>query len=528
MEEFPKAHRVLKPLGDVLRALHGSIMDGTEFAENTGIEILKKLQQGLSELHAVMGDFHGEEGFKNLGNNLSTVLIGLVESVRDIQGHLGLEEGEDEPPAKRAKIIERVEKAEVAGKDVPQLKNAMTLFANELAGVKQAISGRAGMHGSSNSPRGGLEATMRANDTQSQLAERITEAMSRLGALEQLVRHLDEKNQEGSGKLGGYRVRDHDFTESEAAKAFLSKAGGYGTTCEYYFDIFSLGAYCDRTSSGRLLEDKVLAKRAGFDGTTMEVAVLMSFPMDRPPQFGFERDIVHPNKAKDPTFVLPLVKSLDDLFSSRYGKTSVVTTMKNGYVRVNSSLNEIRGRAVMSTQAQMVYEVANEMINDSIVFIRSLHSEFEYFYKQVTSDAFGSTEGEAWALISEMISAVLKEIFVARTSGYGEQLADERDPEERTAKVLSSTFRAHAKMHEIRSAGFTKHSCVVPALSLHLFARKASIHMALELKEELASVKNEIKEIKEMLSQLITRSELDKRLVEIKSWVKANPAPKKA
>jgi len=96
----------------------------------------------------------------------------------------------------------------------------------------------------------------------------------------------------------------------------------------------------------------------------------------------------------------------------------------------------------------------------------------------------GTTDEEAWAHILEMLSAVFKEIYKARST-FGPGIIDKTNLVQRSAKALVGTYGAYLKMKEIRSAGFTKHPCIVPALSLHLFSQKASVSALKRLKERV-------------------------------------------
>lgn len=207
------------------------------------------------------------------------------------------------------------------------------------------------------------------------------------------------------------------------------------------------------------------------------------------------------------------MKCLEDLYSPvSYGKQSVIATYEKGHEKITDSLNDLRNNAMIESRARSVFDVDTEMNRATDKFIRGLHSEFEHFFRRVTADSICITDEEAWALISEMIAAVLYEICKARTKGYGTDIL--KGPEQ-VGKVLSSTYRAHAKMHEIMTTGFTKHSCVTPALSLHLFLRKASIYSILEWKETAARLEKRLAAIESI--QFVGRAEMDKKLADQKN-----------
>ncbi len=82
---------------------------------------------------------------------------------------------------------------------------------------------------------------------------------------------------------------------------------------------------------------------------------------------------------------------------------------------------------------------------------------------------------------------------------------------------LANTFRAHVKMGEVIKAGFAKHACVVPALSLHLFGRKASIQTVVSLEEQVAALEKRIKTFDAL--QVVTRSEFDTKFNSMKALI---------
>jgi len=137
-----------------------------------------------------------------------------------------------------------------------------------------------------------------------------------------------------------------------------------------------------------------------------------------------------------------------------------------------------------------------------------LNAQVDAFYRHIMQAHLGTTDEEAWALISEMLSAVFEEIYKARST-FGPGIIDKTDLVQRSAKALVGTYGAHMKMKEIRAAGFTKHPCVVPALSLHLFSQKALVS-ALKRLEERVLKAEQLAKMGEDSQQQISHSEFDK------------------
>ncbi len=504
LTEFPKVNIVFNTISEALRGLLGLVMENKIHSENIVIELMKGLQQNLSSIFGSIGDLNSEpEVVRCFGNSLSSAMGGLARSVIGIQEELGLD-GEEERPLKKAKLSDRITVIETF---LPKLGTQMMSLVNEMRVLK---------HSQPSPPVEQVEGPFgigMPEEKESYLAQCLSEAMSRLTAMERSLKTMEAKSEPGSGGERPFTINGHDFTELKSAMAFLNNAGAYGETCGYYFDAFSLGTYCQRSDSDRSVEEQAAATKAGLGNTMTETAILYSFRLDRPPQFGAEREIVRSTNPKIPTFVLPHVKSLEDMFSPvSYGKQSVVTSYDKGYERIMDSLNDLRSKAMLEPRARAVFEVATEMNRATNLFIHSLHTEFERFFRRVTADSLCTTDDEAWALISEMIAAILFEVCKARTKGYG---TDIPKGEEQVGKVLSSTFSAHVKMNEIMVAGFTKHVCVTPALSLHLYLRKASIHSIIEWKEFAAKMEKRLAALESL--QAVGRAEMDKKFADHKN-----------
>lgn len=350
----------------------------------------------------------------------------------------------------------------------------------------------------------------RNNSELDYLGKCLTEAVMRVDALEQSLRQVELENRSLEGTSSTFKIGNYNFHDLKDAKQFLAEAGAYGTTCGRFFDLFSLGNYCSRNDSERQLENRAMAMSAGMGkASSTEAAALLSFKMDRPPQFGFKKDVVRSSNAKEPTHILPNLKSMLDLYNPSSDK-SVVVTILNGGTAVANSLNDLRTQSIKQPRTRGVYNMANEILHRMVTFMRELHADLDFFYRKVTSDEFAATEEEAWALISHTIDTILNEIFKARTEGYGIDVMD--DEEECHAKALSSTFRAHAKMDKIRKLGFSKHPCVGPDLSHHIFNWKASISTIIEIRSELKEVVKRLQVVENF--QAVSRSEIDRRFNE--------------
>ena len=85
----------------------------------------------------------------------------------------------------------------------------------------------------------------------------------------------------------------------------------------------------------------------------------------------------------------------------------------------------------------------------------------------------GAEATEARSLLSAMLSAIFKKMSDARHEA-GDKPEDVTDLTLRAARVLWGTWQCHRVMAQFTKVGFRKHPYVLPALTLHLFSRKAS------------------------------------------------------
>jgi len=98
---------------------------------------------------------------------------------------------------------------------------------------------------------------------------------------------------------------------------------------------------------------------------------------------------------------------------------------------------------------------------------------------------------EAWSLLSAMLSAIFKTMSDARDEA-GAKPEDVTDLTLRAARVLWGTWQCHRVVAQFIKVGFRKHPCVLPALTLHLFSRKASTAKVDKLTLRLASMEKTV------------------------------------
>lgn len=519
--EIPKLHGALVASLQLTKALHGSIVENKEEYEYGMLAMLKNLQNSLSGLHSVIGSFDREASpLQEFGNDVSTVMSGIGRCVLSIQLSLGLEDdSETEPLAKKRKLVDRVSEVELSLKT--QVLERMTLLAKEVISLKDLV-------GSLGRPRVSFEDDnpMMGNDpngpdaSTEQLIEAIGEAMGKIGVLEETMAGLKDYPSEDdrSKKSSSFKIAGFDFSDFETSKLFLASAGAYGKRSGYFYDCFSMGNYCVRSASNDRLADRAAANRANVSSNIHDLSVELSFDMDRPPQFGFTREIQRGRTAKDPTYVLPHVRCMEDLYDPDvHNQKAVLRTFEAGHGFIAGYHATLLLKARLDHRAQPIYDVAKAMNDLTLNFMRDLRSQVEFFYRRITLDTVGSTTEEAWSLVSEMLSAVLAEIYTARVELFSADVFEDDEEPYKAAMALTNTFRAHAKMNEIIKIGFAKHPCVVPALSLHLFGRKASIQAILVLEEKIGELGKKVKAYESL--QAVSRSEFDAKFNSLKIMI---------
>ncbi len=383
--------------------------------------LLSNLQTSLSSVYSLIGAFDKEERFfQDVGNDLTSVLAGLGRVVADIKKSISLADGDESPrSSKKPRLVDRV--TELEEKTKTEVMEQMKVLVKEILLDKGQVKDLAGetsrVPPMESVPLDQSFKRDRQDATLELLIESIAEASGKVRILEEAFSSFKSQiPNDVKGENVEFKIASYNLIQVSDVRLFLAQAGADGKKAGYFYDCFSMGNYCLRDDSEDKLADRAAANRAGVFTSVHDLSVTLSFDMDRPPQFGFSKDIVPSKSPKDPTFVLPLVKTCEDFYDpDPYRKRSVITTFENGYKLISAYLHSLETRARIESRALGVYDVARTMNDRTIQFMRDLKSQVKFFYNGITSNTRGSTKKEAWALISEMLSAILGEIYVAIT-----------------------------------------------------------------------------------------------------------------
>ena len=125
-------------------------------------------------------------------------------------------------------------------------------------------------------------------------------------------------------------------------------------------------------------------------------------------------------------------------------------------------------------------------------FIDELNTFVKEFRTELLIEEDGADDEGAWSLLTAMLSAIFKTISAARAEA-GDRPEDDPNLDSRAAKVLWGTWQCHRVMAQLLQVGFRKHPCVLPALTLHLFARKASSSKVNKMAARLAILEKSAK-----------------------------------
>lgn len=525
ISEFPKIHSAMGSVLELVRAMHGLFQENKDEVDHGMMVLMKKLQTSLSGVYSTIGNFNKEEStFQDFGNDLTSVVAGLGRCLLDIQDHLGISFSNEAPPAgKKRRLLDRVNEVERQLEET--VLDRMEILVTQVIGLKATIaSGDSkavrfeSMDEDQEPSRESSDANARYTASLDMLFESMTAARDKIDVLETSLSTLrSEKSDFTKTQENKFKVAGMDLSDPEVGKRLLAGAGVYGQKPGFFYDCFSMGNYCVRADSDDQVRDRAAAASAKLSLSVHDLSVTLSFGLTRPPQFGQIREIQRAKSPKDPTFVLPRVKSFEQLYDPDTYQVTVMSTFEEGHRLISNHLNSKEFSLGESAGPRKVLEVARIFNDLTIRFMHDLKSQVEFFYRRITLESLGATATEAWALVSEMLAAVLAEIYTARTELFGSEVFEEDDPGLLAVQALTNTFRAHAKMHEIRTVGFSKHHCVVPALSLHLFGRKASIHSMLTLQEQMVEVKKLMKTFE--TAQPVSRSELDTRFGSLKGTI---------
>lgn len=179
------------------------------------------------------------------------------------------------------------------------------------------------------------------------MLDTIAEASGRVSILEEAFASFKPQapSSSKSGDSSAFKIAGYDLSQVQSVRLFLAQAGSSGKRADYFYDCFSMGNYCVCKDSEKKLKDRAAANRALVSSPVHDLSVTVAFDMDWPPQFGFSKDIVRAKSSKDPTFVLPLVKTFEDFYDpDPWRRRSVITTFE-GYQLINSHFHALEMRA---------------------------------------------------------------------------------------------------------------------------------------------------------------------------------------
>ena len=125
-------------------------------------------------------------------------------------------------------------------------------------------------------------------------------------------------------------------------------------------------------------------------------------------------------------------------------------------------------------------------------FIDELNTFVKEFRTKLFIEEDGADHEEAWSLLTAMLSAIFKTMSAARAEA-GDKLEDDPDLDSRAAKVFWGTWQCYRVMAQLLQIGFRKHPCVLPALTLHSFARKVSLSKVNKMAAPLAILENPLR-----------------------------------
>ena len=494
--EWPKLQEVLFSMKSLLGRVQSSHKDD-QATLSSGLETLVlDLDKKVSSLSSVIGHFDkSDSALEDYGITVSSALGSLALCVKRIQQDIGYDL-DDESPSKRRKLSARMGEVEdIVKKDVvPGLK----FLLSELGAIKQGTPAREGQSMAIDSE--GLEDIV--DNLRAEVGDVVKEVSSIRDGLYKVETAPGGPSKETatSFKIGGFSFRD-----LEEAKSFIARAGPLGKKVGGYYDAFSLA--CLVTWTSKVMEDKAKQrsdlKKANLPTSPHELAVLFSFGCDRPPLVGLVDEI------QSAEVVLPKVPTYKKWTDTEPHAVTVMSQYTKAETSATKHLTTIGYKVERDPLLQDSKKVADNMLLLSKKFNVELDKQIAAFLKVLTAEHLGTSEKEAWALISEMLSAVYEEIYKSRTS-LGTELVDEEDELERAGLALYGTFLGHQKMNEIITLGFTKHPCVVPALSLHLFSRKASSSTVVELRKQVSELTEKVKKAEDAASKSVPRSEFDR------------------
>ena len=185
--------------------------------------------------------------------------------------------------------------------------------------------------------------------------------------------------------------------------------------------------------------------------------------------------------------MLPKVKKFTDWYTEQGGLTGRLgyARWKRGAQKYSANLSKDLSRRWSKSSQEDLRAIAKEFASRTSAFIDELNTFVKEFKSELVQEGeHGADNAEAWSLLSAMLSAIFLAVSTARDHA-GDKPKDEEDLPSRAARVLWGTWQCHRVMSQVRNVGFCKHPCVLPALTLHLFSRKASTAKVQKLVEKV-------------------------------------------
>jgi hypothetical protein len=222
-----------------------------------------------------------------------------------------------------------------------------------------------------------------------------------------------------------------------------------------------------RDANAKLVHKSMLAK-ANFSGGSNEASVLFSFSNVLPALVRSSHLVV------DAKFMLPRLKNLSDWYlEGHIDGISVYSRWSKACSGYSSTLVRELDRCWNRLDQVELCAVGLDFPMRTKAFIKELNTFVKEFRTELLIKEDGADEEETWSLLLAMLSAIFKTMSAARAEA-GDKPEDNPDLDSRPAKVFWGTWQCHRVMSQLLQVGFRKHPCVLPALTLHLFARKAS------------------------------------------------------
>ena len=502
VSEWPKLKSGLSDMISLILKLRSGFSNSAGILEDGTKSLFLEFDSKINNLGATLGDFNNIDGSSaEYGITVSAILEGLSSVVDELKTDLGFPDDYTTPVTKRQRMHDRVVRVETSLES--EFGPALHFLLKEIKVLQSKVGNSGGFmtvdsHGDS-----------RLNEHVDTLRVEMMDLVKDVGSVRDSIFRLEGMSEKTSVDSKTFKIAGAEFPNLNKAKLFLSEVGPGGLKVGLYSDIFSLSAlvaWSEKTMEEKAKQRSDL-KKANLPTCPHELAVLFSFGCDRPPTVGLVKDIT------SLTVVLPKVKTYSDWTDPTPFATTVMSQYEKAEESAEKHLRALEFRCEREPVLEGCLRLGKEMLQKTKKFNTDLDAQILAFRKVLLADHLGATEEEAWSLISEMLSAVYEEVYKARTS-HGSEIVDEEDSLERAALALFGTYNAHKKMEEIRSAGFTKHPCVMPALSLHLFGRKASASSIVSLKSQVKDLLEKVSKVDEANSKWVPRAEYDR----FKTW----------